>query len=148
MESVGSLHNHEAREPRRPRRLFGETLALDTPRAHDFGVERSAARLQFGPVTLIPAERVLLQDGQPVSLTPKAFELLAFLAANPGRLLTKDELLQAVWPDAVVEESNLAYTVFAIRKALGEGPESARYIETVPIARSAPWRQFSAWLAG
>jgi len=47
---------------------------------------------------------VLLNDGQPVSLTPKAFELLAFLAANPGRLLTKDELLQAVWPDAVVEE--------------------------------------------
>ena len=111
-------------------------------------MERSSARLQFGPVTLIPHERVLLQDGQPVSLTPKAFELLAFLAANPGRLLTKDELLQAVWPDAVVEESNLAYTVFAIRKALGEGPESARYIETVPIAPSAPWRQFSAWLAG
>jgi eukaryotic-like serine/threonine-protein kinase len=89
-------------------------------------------RLQFGPLTLIPQERVLLQDGQPVSLTPKAFELLAYLAANPGRLLTKDELLQAVWPDAVVEESNLAYTVFAIRKALGESAESARYIETVP----------------
>jgi DNA-binding winged helix-turn-helix (wHTH) protein len=89
-------------------------------------------RLQFGPVTLIPHERVVLNDGQPVSLTPKAFELLAFLAANPGRLLTKDELLQAVWPDAVVEESNLAYTVFAIRKALGETAESARYIETVP----------------
>ena len=83
-------------------------------------------------MTLIPHERVLLQDGQPVSLPPKAFELLAFLAANPGRLLTKDELLQAVWPDSVVEESNLAYTVFAIRKALGEGAESARYIETVP----------------
>ena len=82
-------------------------------------------------MTLIPLERVLLQDGQPVSLTPKAFELLAFLAANPGRLHTKDELLQAVWPDAVVEESNLAYTVFAIRKALGESAESARYIETV-----------------
>ena len=81
-------------------------------------------------MTLIPHERVLLQDGQPVSLTPKAFELLAFLAANPGRLLTKDELLQAVWPDAV--ESNLAHTVFAIRKALAESPESARYIETVP----------------
>ena len=92
-------------------------------------------RFQFGPVTLIPDERVLLQDGQPVSLTPKAFEFFAFLAANPGRLLTKDELLQAVWPDAVVEESNLAYTVFAIRKALGESPESARYIETVPKPR-------------
>lgn len=95
-------------------------------------MERRAARLEFGPLTLIPEEGVLLRDGQPVALTPKAFELLAFLVANPGRLLTKNELLQAVWPDAMVEESNLSYTVFAIRKALGEGPESARYIETVP----------------
>jgi DNA-binding winged helix-turn-helix (wHTH) protein len=89
-------------------------------------VERPAARLEFGPLTLVPDEGVLLRDGKPVALTPKAFELLAILAANPGRLLSKNELLQAVWPDAVVEESNLAYTIFAIRKALGESPESAR----------------------
>ena len=67
----------------------------------------------------MPDERILLKDGQPVALTPKAFDLLVFLATNPGRLLTKDEILQGVWPDAVVEESNLAYHVFAIRKALG-----------------------------
>ena len=83
----------------------------------------SPARLQFGPVTLVPDERVLLKDGQPVALTPKAFDLLVFLATNPGRLLTKDEILQGVWPDAVVEESNLAYHVFAIRKALGDGSD-------------------------
>ena len=92
----------------------------------------SPARLQFGPVTLVPDERVLLKDGQPVALTPKAFDLLVFLATNPGRLLTKDEILQGVWPDAVVEESNLAYHVFAIRKALGDGSDPDRYIETVP----------------
>jgi eukaryotic-like serine/threonine-protein kinase len=107
-------------------------LPEEPRRAHDSGVEPPAARLQFGPLTLIPDERVLLRDGKALSLTPKAFDLLAFLAANPGRLLTKDELLHAIWPDAVVEESNLAYTVFAIRKALGESAESARYIETVP----------------
>lgn len=95
-------------------------------------MEPPATRLQFGPLTLIPHERVLLRDGKPLSLTPKAFDLLACLATNPGRLLTKDELLHAIWPDVVVEESNLAYTVSAIRKALGERPESARYIETVP----------------
>jgi len=95
-------------------------------------VERRAACFEFGSLTLIPDERLLLRDGKPVSLTPKAFELLAFLAANPGRLVTKDELLQAIWRDTVVEESNLAYTVFAIRKALGESSESTRYIETVP----------------
>jgi DNA-binding winged helix-turn-helix (wHTH) protein/Tol biopolymer transport system component len=95
-------------------------------------VERSSQGLRFGPVTLIPAERLVLKDGRSVPLTPKAFDLLAFMAAHPGRLLTKDELMQAVWPDAIVEESNLSYNVFAIRKALGEGEETERYVETVP----------------
>jgi DNA-binding winged helix-turn-helix (wHTH) protein/Tol biopolymer transport system component len=92
----------------------------------------SASRVQFGTVTLIPDERLLLKDGHPVSLTPKAFDLLVVLAANPGRLLAKEQLMQAVWPDTTVEESNLAYHVFAIRKALGESANSDRYIETVP----------------
>ena len=97
-------------------------------------VERSSQGFRFGPVTLIPAERLVLKDGRPVLLTPKAFDLLAFMAAHPGRLLTKDELMQAVWPDAIVEEANLSYNVFAIRKALGEGEEAERYVETVPNA--------------
>jgi DNA-binding winged helix-turn-helix (wHTH) protein len=89
-------------------------------------------RLQFGAVTLIPSERLVLKDGQPVPFTPKAFDLLAVLASDPARLLTKEHLMQSVWPDAIVEESNLAYHVSAIRKALGENGESERYIETVP----------------
>jgi DNA-binding winged helix-turn-helix (wHTH) protein/Tol biopolymer transport system component len=83
-------------------------------------------------VTLIPEERLLLRDGQPVPLTPKAFDLLVVLATNPGRLLTKEHLLDAVWPDTTVEESNLSYHVFAIRKALGEQADGDRYIHTVP----------------
>ena len=92
----------------------------------------SASRVRFGTVTLIPDERLVMKDGHPVPLTPKAFDLLVFLTANPGRLLTKEQLMQAVWPDATVEESNLAYHVFAIRKALGESADSDGYIETVP----------------
>ena len=92
----------------------------------------SAPSFQFGTVTLIPSERLVLKDGHPVPFTPKAFDLLAVLAGNPGRLLTKEYLMQAVWPDVVVEESNLTYNIFAIRKALGESSDSARYIETVP----------------
>jgi DNA-binding winged helix-turn-helix (wHTH) protein/Tol biopolymer transport system component len=92
----------------------------------------SASRIEFGTVTLIPDERVVLKDGQPVALTPKAFDLLVVLASNPGRLLTKEQLMHAVWPDTTVEESNLSYHVFAIRKALGESADSDGYIETVP----------------
>ena len=92
----------------------------------------SASRVHFGTVTLIPDERLVLKDGRPVAFTPKAFDLLVVLAANPGRLLTKEHLMQAVWPDVIVEESNLAYHVFAIRKALGESSDGDRCIETVP----------------
>jgi DNA-binding winged helix-turn-helix (wHTH) protein/Tol biopolymer transport system component len=92
----------------------------------------SASRLQFGTVTIIPEERLVLKDGRPVPLTPKAFDLLVVLATNPGRLLTKEHLMEAVWPDAIVEESNLAYHVYAIRKALGENSDADRSIETVP----------------
>ena len=88
--------------------------------------------LQFGAFTLDVAERRLLRDGRPVTLAPKAFDVLAALAARPGRLITKDELLKEVWPDSFVEESNLAYHVFALRKALGETADGQSYVETVP----------------
>ena len=93
---------------------------------------RSVLRLEFGAVTLIPDERLVLKDGRPVPLTPKAFDLLAVLAANPGHLLTKEHLMEVLWPDTSVEEANLAYHVFAIRKALDENADGDRYIETVP----------------
>ena len=88
--------------------------------------------LQFGDFTLDMSQRILLRNGQPVSLAPKALDVLAALAAQPGRVVTKDELLKDVWPDAFVEESNLAYQVFAIRKALGETADGQKYIETMP----------------
>jgi DNA-binding winged helix-turn-helix (wHTH) protein/Tol biopolymer transport system component len=91
----------------------------------------SPTRLQFGDVTLIPEERVLVKAGDAIALTPKAFELLVVLASNGGRLVTKEQLMQAVWPDTAVEESNLSYHVFAIRKALGDTAENG-LIETVP----------------
>ena len=99
--------------------VLGRPLRWDAIGPHDPVVHGPALRLQFGSVTLVPDERVVLKDGRPLVLTPKAFDLLAYMATNPGRLLTKDELMRAIWPDAVVEESNLAYTVFA-RMARGE----------------------------
>jgi Tol biopolymer transport system component/DNA-binding winged helix-turn-helix (wHTH) protein len=87
---------------------------------------------QFGPFLIDVRERVLLRDGQPVALTPKAFDLLAALVAQPGRLISKEDLLQTVWPETFVEESNLAYNVFALRKALGDPAENGQYIGTIP----------------
>src|SRR4051812_41739921 len=87
---------------------------------------------EFGPYRLIPQERLLLRDGEPVTLTPKAFETLVALVRRAGHLAEKDELLKEVWPDSFVEESNLAQNVHALRRALGEGENGKPYIETVP----------------
>ena len=87
---------------------------------------------EFGPFRLDPAERLLLRDGQAVALTPKAFDLLVYLVEHHGHLVEKQSLMTALWPDTVVEEANLAYNVSALRKALGDGREDGRFIETVP----------------
>ena len=75
---------------------------------------------------------VLLREGQPVSLTPKAFEILLVLVRNPGRVLKKEELIEEVWPDAFVDENNLPRNISSLRKALGEGPAEHKYIVTLP----------------
>ncbi|MBS1787535.1 MAG: PD40 domain-containing protein [Acidobacteria bacterium] len=86
---------------------------------------------EFDGFRLDPAERLLVRDGRPVPLTPKAFEMLVVLASNSGRLLTKDELMRTVWADAVVEENNLDKNISALRKALGENGAGRKFIETV-----------------
>ena len=85
----------------------------------------------FDPFLVDAVKCVLLQDGQPVPLTPKAFEILLALVRHPGRVLRKEELFQLVWPDAFVEENNLPRNVSALRKALGEEPTEHKYIVTV-----------------
>jgi Tol biopolymer transport system component/DNA-binding winged helix-turn-helix (wHTH) protein len=87
---------------------------------------------EFGPYRLLPSERLLLREGEPVALAPKAFETLVALVRRAGRLSDKEELLKEVWPDAFVEESNLTQNVFALRRALGPAENGKPYIETVP----------------
>jgi len=87
---------------------------------------------EFGPFRLDVAERLLLRDGEPMLLAPKAFDTLLVLVANCGRILRKDDLLKAVWPETIVEENNLSQYISALRKALGDDPNGHRYIETVP----------------
>jgi TolB-like protein/DNA-binding winged helix-turn-helix (wHTH) protein len=88
--------------------------------------------LQFGPYVLAPAERELRLGSERVQLSPRVFDTLLALASNPGRLLDKNELMGMVWPETVVEENNLNQTVCLLRKALHDGENGARYIETAP----------------
>lgn len=83
---------------------------------------------EFGAFRLEANERRLLRDGCPVRLRAKVLDTLCVLASRPGRLIEKDDLIAAVWPDTVVEENNLAHNINALRKALGD----ASLIETVP----------------
>ncbi len=85
--------------------------------------------LQFGGLTLDPASRQLSRGAEPIVLPGKAFDVLLYMAQNPGRPLLKSELMEAVWPNSFVEEANLTQQVFLLRKALGE---SASAIETLP----------------
>src|SRR5262245_51879918 len=87
---------------------------------------------EFGPFVLDAEERVLRRDGQPVALTPKAFDTLLALLERNGRVVGKEELMNRVWPDSFVEESNLAFNISVLRKTLAEGGEEAQFIETVP----------------
>jgi TolB-like protein/DNA-binding winged helix-turn-helix (wHTH) protein len=87
---------------------------------------------EFGPYRLEPLTRRLLRDGEPVPLTPKAFELLLALVERHDRVVDKTELMRLVWGESFVEESNLSQTIFVLRKTLGEGVNGARFIETVP----------------
>ena len=75
---------------------------------------------RFGRIELQPNERRLLVDGQPVAVGARAFDLLVVLVERPGQLVTKDELLERVWPKLVVEENNLQVQVSALRKLLGQ----------------------------
>ncbi|MGB0066125.1 MAG: winged helix-turn-helix domain-containing protein [Terracidiphilus sp.] len=74
-------------------------------------------------------QRAFRRDGQQLSLSPRAFDVLLYLVEHPARVVSKEELMRAVWPASFVEESNLAQHIYAIRKALGD---RAGLIATVP----------------
>jgi len=86
---------------------------------------------EFGPYRLDPAQQLLTDGSRKIPLTPKAFQTLLVLVENQGRLVAKEELLEKVWPSAVVEEATVAQNVFTLRKQL-QGEGNVQYIETVP----------------
>jgi pimeloyl-ACP methyl ester carboxylesterase len=87
---------------------------------------------RFGPFRLDVGERRLTRDGTVLPVRLKVFDTLRVLVENAGRLVTKEELLEAIWPDTAVEENNLNHNVSILRKVLGEKATGQSFIETVP----------------
>jgi DNA-binding winged helix-turn-helix (wHTH) protein/TolB-like protein/Flp pilus assembly protein TadD len=87
---------------------------------------------EFGEFRLEPSTRRLFRAGEPVALTPKVFDTLAYLVEHRGAVLTKEDLLNALWPDVIVEENNLGQNISKLRSVLGEARGENRYIATVP----------------
>src|ERR1700748_1515153 len=113
-------------------------------------------RYCFGAFELQPDKRRLLKDGAPISLRPRAFDLLVALVDRAGHLVTKDELLACVWPGTVVEEAALHVQVSALRKVLGSGAiatvSGRGYQFTLPVAkdhgdenRASSWKRILPW---
>lgn len=86
----------------------------------------------FGPYWLDPADARLMRDGETLPLRPKAFAVLCHLVEHSGRLVDKDELLNAVWPRGYVSDSVVEVCINQLRKVLEDDRRSPRYIETVP----------------
>jgi Tol biopolymer transport system component/DNA-binding winged helix-turn-helix (wHTH) protein len=89
-------------------------------------------KLCFADFEIDTSHRLLRRDGEPVALNAKAFDVLEFLAQNAGRVVTKNEILDAVWENQFVEEANLKVQISALRKVLGEQKNEHRFLVTLP----------------
>ena len=88
---------------------------------------------QFGEGFKVDAlARTLRREDEVVTLNRRAFDVLLYLVQNPGRVLTRDELLKNVWPDTFVDESSLVQSIYVLRRALDEKPGDNNYIVTLP----------------
>lgn len=96
----------------------------------DEQLESPGADVVFGPFRLVPGKRLLIKDGLPLDIGGRALDILIALAAQPGRVVTKRELLGRVWSGVVVEEGSLRFHMTSLRRILGDGENGARYITT------------------
>jgi predicted ATPase/DNA-binding winged helix-turn-helix (wHTH) protein len=102
--------------------------------------------ISFGPFSLFVAERLLKKVDKPIPLGGRALDILIALLERPGEVVTHKELISTAWPDVTVEEANLRFQMAALRKALGDGRDGARYISNIagrgycfvaPVTRSS-----------
>ena len=91
----------------------------------------SSPQWVFGSLRLDPVNACLWRGTQPVALTPKAFDVLHYLVTHPDRLVPKDELLDAVWPETAVSDTVVRIAIGELRRALGDTAQASRFIATV-----------------
>ena len=125
-------------------------------------------KTHFGPFVFDPSNQLLWRAGQEVPLPPRVVGVLGLLVARPGEVVSRQELIDAVWKDAFVSDTSLAEAISFLRQALGDDPQQPSYIQTVHrrgyrflhavnggvaadattmAARAArdPWAQISPW---
>jgi DNA-binding winged helix-turn-helix (wHTH) protein len=107
--------------------------------------------VEFGPFCLRAAERLLERDGVPISLGSRALDILIALVERPSEVVGKRDLIARVWPNLVVDEGSLRFHIAGLRKALGDGQSSVRYVTNVagrgycfvaPVSRGTSRHQF------
>src|SRR5688572_23862558 len=114
----------QAKSSRKPSSSFQAVLNSDM-----YQFPRSL--YEFGAFRLDPAERVLWRGEEMIALPPKVFDTLWMLVKERGRVVSKSELMEAIWADAIVEESNLSQNIYTLRRALGVDEQGRQFIETI-----------------
>ena len=87
---------------------------------------------EFGPFRLDPNRHRLLHHGEVIALSPKAIQTLTLLVQNPGKLLEREALMEALWPNTIVEDANLTVAISQLRKALNQHCDTGEFIQTIP----------------
>lgn len=107
---------------------------IDSEKTIEQNADANAARrlVEFGAFSFDTGEKILFKTGETVQLPPKACELLSVLIENVWRVMSKEELIGQVWANTFVEEANLTHHISALLKALGEGKNGRKFIETIP----------------
>jgi len=123
--------------PRKPRLGARQVVQSPTtyiPSFHNRAGPAGAAPIEvsFGPFRLLAAQFLLLEGDKPVPLGSRALEILIALLERPGELVTKEELMNLIWPDVFVEPANLTVHISALRRALRDGREGNRFIINIP----------------
>ena len=118
-------HNQSAREG-----IARPVPATREKRANPAG--QALSEIAFGPFRLLPTQFLLLEGDKSVPLGSRALEILIALLERPGELVTKQELMDRVWPNVFVEPANLTVHISALRRALRDGRDGNRFIINIP----------------